>query len=142
MLQIRENPTPPVLAHCSPQRVARLLQAIPSPMFFNDLQGVCLDCNDAFCRAMGLARASLLGRPLFELMQPCDDRGYRRDQAMLSERQHATYATQVRLHDGRQVEVMFTRAVVCDQDGVPCGFVAIMVETGDFERLAGNSHLN
>ena len=44
-----------------------LMEAIPDPVFYKDIQGRFLGCNASFEKIMGVARADIIGRMSFEV---------------------------------------------------------------------------
>ena len=104
-----------------------LINSIPDPIFFKDLQGRYLGCNDALFKRSGKTLQEMLGRTAEEIFPP--ERA-----ASIRERDEATLASQeprlteewvIHGDDGRTVLYEILTAPLQDHEGKPLGLLGI-----------------
>jgi PAS domain S-box-containing protein len=114
----------------------RLIDTIPSPVFYKNCQGIFLGCNDAFQKCMGRPKDEVVGRTLFELMPyeiaamygEKDDELFANPGTQIYESYVLCTAT------GAQREVIFYKATYSDQHGDIAGLVGVVIDIA--ERVA------
>jgi PAS domain S-box-containing protein len=115
------------------QLLETLINTIPNPVFYKDLQGRYLDCNETFAREIiGLPRQQIIGRSLHELPATLPpeimDDHREQDPKLLSNPGAQFYETAVRCPDGVSRDFFFSKATVRDAAGKPTGIVGVMVD--------------
>jgi PAS domain S-box-containing protein len=115
--------------------LATILDAMPSPVFFKDLQGVYRECNAAFCAFLGRAREEILGTTVFDVA-PADlaEVYHRADLDLLALGGKQCYESPVLSRDGSRRHVLFSKAVVRDEEGRPLGLVGVMTDVTERKR--------
>ncbi|QXE93142.1 cache domain-containing protein [Geomonas subterranea] len=106
-----------------------LLDTIPSPIFSKDARGRYNLCNKAFQTYVGLSREQLLGRSVFDLWdRELAQKYHDMDQEIMQTPGTQIYESQVRYADGSVRDVIFHKAAVRDEDGVPGGLVGVILD--------------
>lgn len=106
-----------------------ILDAIPSPIFFKDENGVYTGCNKAFEHFLGLDREKILGQTVYGV-SPVEFAAvyHEADQALFRQGGDQSYETSVRYADGSRREVLFQKAVFKKPDGGMGGLVGTMID--------------
>lgn len=109
-----------------------LLNAIPVPVFYKDLQGRYIGCNAAFAEFFGRSKESLVGMTVFdiaprELAETYDAK----DRELLRAPGMQTYDSQVKDARGNAHEVIFHKAAFVDAAGKVAGVVGAILDITD-----------
>ncbi len=110
-----------------------IINALPSPMFYKDANGVYRDCNSAFCELIiGLPRHEIIGKTLFDLPNqiPRDlaETYFRKDNELLARGGTQSYVASVHCADGTMRTFQFYKIVHCNEDGRPEGIAGVMLD--------------
>jgi PAS domain S-box-containing protein len=106
-----------------------LLDTIPNPIFYNDLEGKYLGCNRAFVKYLGLAKEDIVGKMTQDLAPKDLAEKYRRmDQELFRQPGEQAYEAKVRFADGSLHDVIFYKATFSKADGVIGGLVGVMLD--------------
>lgn len=112
-----------------------ILDAIPAPTFFKDVQGRYIGCNHAFLGMLGRSREEVIGRSVFEIAPPDLATVYHKaDMDLLSRGGIQVYETKVLFSDNQRHDIMFHKAVFNDADGTPAGLVGTMLDITERNR--------
>jgi PAS domain S-box-containing protein len=126
---------PPPRARARDDRVRPLqavIDAIPAPIWFKDAAGVYLGCNAEFERYLGLSRAQIVGRSVFDIAPHDLAEVYRKaDLALLSRRATQRYENEVQWADGTRRTVVFCKATTVDAAGEITGLAGTMLDVSD-----------
>ncbi|MFZ1986543.1 MAG: ATP-binding protein [Desulfatitalea sp.] len=106
-----------------------LLDAIPHPVFYKDLNGSLLGCNEAFQQFVGREKKEIIGRAAAEIASAANVSTIMETDATLL-RQGTKVIYEVNMVDGRGEarNVLVTKALYSDTDGQPAGIVGIMLD--------------
>lgn len=116
--------------------LSRLLDTIPSPVFFKDEQGRYLGCNSAFEQFIGIPADALIGRAVFDISPPdLAARYLAADQAMFDQPGTQTYEAAVVYADGTRHDVVFYKATFNKADGSLGGLVGVILDITERKRL-------
>jgi PAS domain S-box-containing protein len=112
-----------------------LIDTIPSPIFYKDTEGKYLGCNSSFESFIGLCKADIIGKNVYEI-SPKDlaDIYHEADQALFQEPGVQQYETCVQYADATRHDVLFTKGTFTDLDGNAAGLVGVMVDITDRKR--------
>ena len=112
-----------------------LLDAIPNPIFYKDVNGVYQGCNHAFELFVGQERGRIVGKTARDLA-PADlvARYQREDEKLLGTKKKQVYEGQVRYADGSLHEVLFSKAAYKNSSGETEGIVGVMVDITERKR--------
>ncbi len=112
-----------------------LIDTIPNPIFYKDVEGKYLGCNQAFEDYIGSPRREIIGKSVYDLAPPeLAARYAERDAQLLNHPGVQTYETQVRYADGTVHEVMFNKATFRTRDGSLGGLVGVILDITERKR--------
>jgi PAS domain S-box-containing protein len=106
-----------------------LLDSIPNPIFYKDLQCRYLGCNQAFEKFVGLPEEEIIGKTVYDIF-PLEIAKVRheRDMVLLQDEGSQTFEVSVEYADGGQHEVIYNKTTFYDAQGNIAGLVGIMVD--------------
>lgn len=108
-----------------------LLQSIPNPVFYKDVNRRYLGCNPAFEAFLGKSEADLVGKTASELATPEMAALYdAQDQALLSQGGHQVYESRVNTPIGQR-DVVFHKSTFQNASGQLAGLTGVMVDITD-----------
>jgi PAS domain S-box-containing protein len=112
-----------------------LLDAIPSPVFYKDLDGRYLGCNQAFAASLGRIPADIVGKTVFDLSSPevgaVNDA---KDAELIRTEQTLVYEGAIQLTDGTLRQVEMHKAVYRNGRGVVAGTVGTWLDVSERKR--------
>ena len=109
--------------------IQTLIDSLPSPIFYKDLEGRYLGCNAAFEAYLGLSRDLIVGRTAYDLAPPELAAIYHaKDLELLTKQGSQVYQTSVPGADGTLREVLFNKATFQDDQGTVQGLVGVFVD--------------
>jgi PAS domain S-box-containing protein len=121
------------------RRLQAVLDAIPAPIFFKDLRSAYVGCNVAFERYVGISRAELVGKTVFDIAPPDLARAYRAaDDALFAAGGAQIYESRVQWADGSRRDVIFHKAPIRDETGRVTGIAGAMLDVTE-QRAAERS---
>lgn len=111
------------------QFLNRLLETIPSPIYYKDKEGGYLGCNSSFERFIGRTKEELVGRTVFDIAPPDLAILYDEKDKELFEKQGMQEYEASLLHaDGTLHNVIFYKATITDSEGNIEGIVGIILD--------------
>lgn len=110
----------------------RLIDTIPNPVYFKDLNGRYLGCNVAFAEVMGTLREEIVGKTAFEftelkLAAMC----HLKDTELFRHPGVQSYEAKQRYADGTLRDVLFIKATFSEANGQPTGLVGVIIDITD-----------
>ncbi|MCU7490980.1 MAG: PAS domain S-box protein [Bacteroidota bacterium] len=107
----------------------RLIDTIPNPIFYKDINGVFQGCNIAYEKLMGASRFEIIGKTVFDLMsksvalsiQKYDEELYRRRGVQI-------YETEFETRDRRTLSLILNKALYFNTDGTVAGHVGVLLD--------------
>lgn len=107
----------------------KLIDTVPNPIFFKDINGRYQGFNLAFEAYFGRSREELLGRSVIELSstEPAR-RHYEADMAIIRSGGAKTIETTVVYPNGREAIAVINKAAYFDDNGNPAGLVGVIVD--------------
>jgi len=109
-----------------------LMEAIPSPVFHKDTQGVYQGCNKAFEKLVGRARADIIGKTAFEVFsRELADSLTRRDRELLEEGTLQALELDLPAAGGKLRRVIAHRALHHNPVGKVLGVIGVLVDITD-----------
>ena len=128
----------------SEQLMETILDTIPAPVFYKDLEGVYLGCNRAFQELLGLGKDAIVGRTVLDIAPPELARGYHEaDLRLMEHGEIQVYETEAENALGERRQVVFHKAPFRDQDGAVMGIVGALLditERQQAERRLKSAH--
>jgi PAS domain S-box-containing protein len=105
------------------------LDAIPTPIFHKDAEGLYTGSNQAFEAFLGKTREEIAGKRVFDISPGELAETYHiKDLELMTRGGTQVYEHQVRFADGSLRDVIFNKAVMTDEAGRPEGVVGVMVD--------------
>ena len=115
--------------------VETLLEAIPGPVFYKDVNHVYVGCNEEFARFIGLPKESLIGRSAYDVApKNLADEYKEKDEELFRNRCAQVYESVVRRSDGETLDVMFHKAPWFSSEGELAGLIGVILETTEQKR--------
>ena len=117
----------------------RLLDTVPSPIFYKDTTGVFRGCNQAYLNFIGLTRDQVIGRVLRDIL-PADlaVEAHRLDEELLAQGGRQEHQLAITLADGVH-QILVIKATYAHADGSIAGLVGVIVDLT--ERIKGEDAL-
>lgn len=101
-----------------------LIDAIPTPIFYKDAQGLYLGCNAAFEHSLGISKEQLIGKTVHEIFPPdLSEIYYQADQELFNNPGMQSYEGPMVFADGAVNVVLFNKATFLKADGSLGGLV-------------------
>ncbi len=113
-----------------------LIDTIPSPIFYKDAEGRYLGCNTSFESYIGLPKADIIGKTVYEVA-PLDLADIYREADLALFRQSGVqqYETCVQYGDGTRHDVVFIKGTFTDLNGRVAGIVGAMHDITERKRV-------
>lgn len=120
----------------------QMLDIIPSPLFYKDIEGRYQGCNIAFERFAGKSKGEIVGKTPEELFPPEQARIFREtDDSILRTMRKKIFETTMPRLDGTITRVVITKGAFTDIQGEIAGTLGIMLDiTGQMETLDALHH--
>ncbi|MDJ0784660.1 MAG: PAS domain S-box protein [Desulfosarcinaceae bacterium] len=106
-----------------------LLKAVPTPVFYKDMDGRYQGCNQAFTDVMGVTEEEIRGRTVHELW-PSDQAEvyHRNDLELMKHAKHQVYEFEVKDKHGEIRPVIFAKDIFRDDKGRVAGLVGAFLD--------------
>lgn len=112
-----------------------MLNAIPAPVFYKDVQGCYLNCNPAFLELMQLPREKVIGTDIGDVTIKSHAEWVKeKDVALLLTGGSMTYETEHPRQDGSKLQVVVTKGTFSGADGRTAGLVGIILDITERKR--------
>ncbi len=111
--------------------IQQLIEAVPQPIFFKDLQGRYLGVNRAWERFFGIARGKFLGKSVFELYPNDPDlaqKHHARDAELFARPGSQSYEAAIRDAQGVLRQTIYNKATFNRADGVVAGLIGTITD--------------
>ena len=114
--------------------VRQLIDTIPSPVFYKDLDGRYIGANRAFEQLTGRPLDALIGRTVLDLYGPeLAQRYAAADAELLANPGTQSYEGEVELSDGSRRTVLFNKATFAHRDGSVGGLVGVILDISELK---------
>jgi PAS domain S-box-containing protein len=119
--------------------LSTLINTIPNPAYYQNAQGVFVDCNAAFAETiLGAARENIVGRSVHDpsdiIPQALTDICSQHDQQLINTPGLQKYETPVKCADGVKRDFLISRSTYIDHSGMVAGIVSVMLDLTDKNR--------
>ena len=113
-----------------------LMDAIPSPIFFKDLECKYTGGNKAFGQYIGFSKEQFIGKSVFDIFPPeLAEKYYTFDREMFNNPGISSYETSVSYADGTLHDVIFQKSTFLDLEGNLAGLIGIIVDVTEKNAL-------
>jgi|GEM_PF-984637 len=112
-----------------------LLDTIPSPVFYKDLQGKYLGCNEAFEQFTGKIREDIVGKTVYE-MEPkaIADQFSEQDKELFRKPGIQTYEWKLPDKNGRTRDLLFIKSPFRDIKGNTAGLIGVISDISERKK--------
>ncbi len=116
--------------------LATMINTLPIPVFYKDVEGRYLGCNPPFEEYLGIALEDLKGKTAYDI-SPKDlaDKYTTADQQVLANPVPQRYETQVQYADGSRHDVIFYKASFLNTDGSVGGLIGTFLDITERKRM-------
>ncbi len=112
-----------------------IIDSIPAPIFYKDMNGIYRGCNRAFEEYIGMPRSRVIGSSVYDTSPPeLADIYYEMDNRLFNEGGIQVYESSVKYADGTLHEVIFNKALYTDAEGVRAGIVGVILDITERKR--------
>jgi PAS domain S-box-containing protein len=113
----------------------QLLDSIPIPVYYKDVDGVYLGCNAGFETLIGVPRSDILGKTVYEVAQKeRADLHHEADSALLRHPGVQMYEVSGIYSDGDLHNVIFNKATFVDVNNRVAGIVGAMIDITSIKK--------
>jgi diguanylate cyclase (GGDEF)-like protein/PAS domain S-box-containing protein len=114
----------------------QLIEAIPGPVFYKDVESRYLGCNGAFAAFSGQQASELIGKTAHDLFPDAlANSDLAADRKILQQPGSEIYEEAVRYATGEMRDVMFHKATFTRPDGTVGGLVGLMLDITERKRM-------
>lgn len=122
-----------------------LLDTIPSPIFYKDINFVYQNCNSAFSEMiLGIPKEQIIKKTLFDLPDTIPDELAKiyleQDKALLKNPGKQEYKASVKCSDGKTRTFMFYKSTLENDSKEVAGIVGIMLDISELEQRHSELH--
>ncbi|MGE4292441.1 MAG: PAS domain S-box protein [Desulfovibrio sp.] len=125
------------------QFIQTLMDAVPTPIFYKNIEGVYQGCNRAFEEYFGLQRPLLIGKTVADISTDKMALVYHQKDIQLARSGGVQiYESHARRKDGEIRDVIFHKATFRDAKGQPAGIVGNLTDITERKRVERESREN
>ncbi|MBW4596125.1 MAG: PAS domain S-box protein [Brasilonema angustatum HA4187-MV1] len=112
-----------------------LVNTIPTPVFYQNAQGLYVGCNKAFEEDLGLSQKQILGKTVYEIApEELAEKYYQADKELLEQGGVQTSEGSVIYKDNTKHDVIFYKATFSKADGTLGGLVGVILDISQRKR--------
>ncbi len=109
-----------------------IIDNIPFPMYYKDIQGKYMGCNKEFYRYLGKTKEEVIGKTVDDLLIPSQAaQSKAKDRELLKTKEHQKYETRITFPDGKSMEVVLHKSVFLNEEGEPGGIIGVYFDISD-----------
>lgn len=118
-----------------PEFHQKIIDALPIPIFYRDLNGVYQMCNKAHEKFTGKEKADIIGKSIFQLhSKETAEIYFQRDHELQLNQGEQIYETQMRHKDGSTHNVVLNKAVIRNNDNDIIGIVGSIHDITELKK--------
>ncbi|HYS42670.1 MAG TPA: PAS domain-containing protein, partial [Geobacteraceae bacterium] len=107
----------------------KLIDTIPSPIFYKDAQYRFVGCNAAFEECIGLAREQVIGKTFHEFLpRELADTYHRKDVELFEHPGIQVYEAEIQCATGCRRDVIFSKATLTGTGDILAGMVGVVID--------------
>ena len=107
----------------------RLMDTIPTPVFYRSKNGIFLDCNKSYEELTGLRKDEIIGKTARDVYPPdTAEEVIKKDQELYSNPPYQTYEIRLRHSNGTYHDLMVHKAVITNEEGDATGLVGVLMD--------------
>ncbi len=136
MRDITQSKTAEMALHENLRFLQHLINAIPSPVFYKDLDGIYRGCNSAFEKHLGKSKDEIIGKSVYDISPPDLADKYREmDRALLNNPGVQLYESSVVYADGTRHDVIFNKSTYTNAKDEVSGLVGVILDITERKRI-------
>jgi PAS domain S-box-containing protein len=106
-----------------------LIDTIPSPIFYKDINGVYLECNQSLAEFLGRPKEDIIGKNVFDIYpREQAEKYYQMDQELFQNPGTQIYDFLMERADGAIRNFIFSKATFVDVSGKVAGIIGVMTD--------------
>ncbi len=103
-----------------------IIDNIPFPLFYKDVNGVYGGCNKYFCEYLGKEKEQIVGHSVFDLFEEQQAMVFfEKDKALMEKGDTQVYETHIEYPDGRTMDAFFYKSVFHNLENEPMGIIGV-----------------
>ncbi len=120
------------------QLLQKLIDTIPSPIYYMDTKGIFIGCNAAFESCIGHAKNQVIGRTFSDLVpHELATTHTARDRELFAAPGIQIFESIIQCANGSPHDVIFNKATYADSSGTVAGLVGIVIDITERKRAEG-----
>lgn len=119
-----------------------LIDALPMPVYYKDLEGKYLGANKPFFETFGDAYKIMIGKKPDIIDFPAISTHIESDKKLIETGQTQIYREKIKLLDNSERDIIFTKNLFFGSNGQPAGIIATITDITDQEKLKKEISLN
>lgn len=113
-----------------------LIDSLPIPVFYKNIQGQYIGCNRAFGDMIGLPREQLIGKTVYDVSsQEMADMYFQKDKELFEHPGMQVYEWKVRDQKGQLREVIFHKATFTNEAGELSGLIGAIFDITESKKM-------
>ncbi len=114
-----------------------LIETIPNPVYYRDLDGRLIECNRAYAELLGQPKENLIGTQHFDMYSREQSEEFHKSDLALIESgtSKLSYDSVVELVDGRKVDLLIHKTILFDNEGNPNGLLGALTDLTEHREM-------
>jgi PAS domain S-box-containing protein len=113
-----------------------LIDSVPNPVYFKDVNGLYLGCNKAFESYHGITRKALIGKSVYDILpRELADVHNSRDRTLLQNPGNQTYESFLYMSDNTKRNIVVRKATFANKDGELAGLVGVLIDITEHKQM-------
>ncbi|MBS4012939.1 MAG: PAS domain S-box protein [Bacteroidetes bacterium] len=109
-----------------------IIDNIPFPVFYKNMQGRYIGCNREFCEYLGLSEDDIIGKTVFDVFSKDQAKiFYEKDKSLFDSLSTQVYETEINYKNGKRIDALFFKSVFFDTEKNPQGIVGVYLVISD-----------
>ncbi|KJR42524.1 PAS/PAC sensor signal transduction histidine kinase [Candidatus Magnetoovum chiemensis] len=109
-----------------------LIDAIPNPVYYKDINGIYMACNKAFAEYLDLPVEQIIGKSDYDISEKyLADIYTKSDKDLLTKTGIQSYESYIKTINGSQRDVLFYKATFKNKNGTACGIVGTILDISE-----------
>ena len=118
-----------------PEIHQKIIDALPIPIFYRDLNGIYQMCNKAHEKFMGKSKEEIIGKSIHEVhSKETSDIYANQDKELLKNLGEQVYETQIKQSNGTIYNAILKKGIIRDNDGTVIGIVGSINDITELKR--------
>lgn len=118
-----------------PEIHQKIIDALPTPIFYRDLNCVYQMCNKANEKFTGMPKEQIIGKSVYEIhSKETADIYSGQDKELLNNPGEQVYETEIKHNDGTTRNVIFNKAVILNNNGDVVGIVGSINDVSELKK--------